>query len=227
MDEATRESVEVLLCARVHVYRVFQSLFGGHPTEELLKVLADESTVEALRFFASDSDDAFSAAEEAFAAELQEVTPEALDPVYVRLFVGTGKMVAPPWESVYLRPDRLLFTEETLAVREAYRAQGFIPKGYPVVADDSLALELDFMAELAKAACDGFANGGEGYGEALNRLEASAAFLDGHLMVWIGRYLDALHQGGEDGFYSKAAALVDAFLSCDREAIDELVAVLR
>jgi TorA maturation chaperone TorD len=35
---------------------------------------------------------------------------------HTRLFVGVGKVLAPPWESVYFNEDRMVFQKQTLEV---------------------------------------------------------------------------------------------------------------
>jgi TorA maturation chaperone TorD len=58
----------------------------------------------------------------------KNVTPTSIDNVrtdYSRLFIGPGKVITPPWESVYFSVERLTFQRETLQVREWYRRFGF------------------------------------------------------------------------------------------------------
>jgi TorA maturation chaperone TorD len=43
---------------------------------------------------------------------------------YTRLFIGPGKVLAPPYESVHFSSDRLMFQMETLQVRRWYARFG-------------------------------------------------------------------------------------------------------
>jgi TorA maturation chaperone TorD len=43
---------------------------------------------------------------------------------YMRLFIGPGKVIAAPWESVYFNEDRMTFQVQTLDVRNWYRRFG-------------------------------------------------------------------------------------------------------
>ncbi|OEF95831.1 hypothetical protein BHF68_10565 [Desulfuribacillus alkaliarsenatis] len=67
---------------------------------------------------------------------------------YNKLFVGPGKVKAPPYESVYRNPKRLLMQQETLAVRNFYRKLGIECKDNGSQPDDHLGLELEFMSYL-------------------------------------------------------------------------------
>ncbi|MBM7000728.1 molecular chaperone TorD family protein [bacterium] len=73
---------------------------------------------------------------------------------YNRCFVGPRDLPAPPFESVYRDRKRIIMTETTLRVRMAYKASGYEPVLIHHVADDHIALELDFLASLADHAVD-------------------------------------------------------------------------
>ena len=55
---------------------------------------------------------------------------------------------APPWESVYVREDKLLFQETTLKVRKKYRKYAFTANELHIEAENYIGLELDFMYHL-------------------------------------------------------------------------------
>lgn len=55
-----------------------------------------------------------------FAASAEESLPEA----WQRLFIGPWALPAPPWGSVWLDKESVLFGESTLALREWMRANG-------------------------------------------------------------------------------------------------------
>jgi TorA maturation chaperone TorD len=141
------------------------------------------------------------------------------------LFVGPSMVEAPPWESYYLKPDRLLFQEATLEVRRAYAAQGFLPAAYPHVADDHIALELDFMARLAEKLAEGFDKGDS---EAVSQyLAASDSFLQEHLLKWVPDFVKTLSQAKHNYFYKEAGALLDEFVKVDAEALEEIKSYLK
>lgn len=135
---------------------------------------------------------------------------------FMRLYVGPAKLIAPPWESVYAEQGRSLFTATTLDVRNAYRAQGMLPAAYPHVADDHLSIELDFMAQLARA-MQAAQEEGRAQDEQDAR-KASADFLAAHLLRWVPAYAGEMARKAkaDDGtFYPTAMAALAAFLRAD------------
>ena len=114
-----------------------------------------------------------------------------------RVVVGLGAdRTSHPWESAYTNSKRLLFQAETLDVRNAYRAFGYLPECYPRVADDHIALECAFMAVLARKSLEVQDD------EELACLEAGQrAFLQDHFLRWIGDYARDLRVDAPDGLY--------------------------
>ncbi len=215
--------------ARWYLYRLFQVLFGGEPTEEVWGMVADASTDEALALFDIEEGayrEAVSAwkvargsigAGRSGALRLGDLASE-----YTRLMLGPGRLAAEPWESQYLTHDRAIFQEHTLRVRNVYRAQGLLPAEYPRVADDHIALECGFLAALAeraKTACE--------RAEALafsEALEASRSFLTDHLLRWASSYADKMAGAERAVFYPALARLLAEFAVFDRMLIEELLA---
>ncbi|MDQ2081434.1 molecular chaperone TorD family protein [Xanthobacteraceae bacterium Astr-EGSB] len=102
-----------------------------------------------------------------------------------RLFVGPGKVAAPPYASVYLDSDHRLMGDATRRAAAIYDAIGLsspLPGSLP---DDHLALELDavlaFRALLVRGASAELA--------ALWRY-----FLHDHLAVWVPRFAAAVRR---------------------------------
>ncbi|WP_281654986.1 molecular chaperone [Eggerthella sinensis] len=231
---------------RHFMYTLLGRLFGDDPTVGLMGLLRDENVAQQLAYAAS-LDEALAEAVSAFGDALPNTSsPEAacdqLAGTYTRLFVGPAALPAPPWESVYVNPDPLLFQKSTLAVRRAYREAGYLPVSYPHVADDHLAIELNFMAALAgsvvalnetcderaerdaqgdAAASDEAAAPAASDGEAL--LRAQAAFLDEHLLRWVDAFATRLSEHEAAGVYPAAARMAAAFCAVDRRTIDRLL----
>ena len=143
---------------------------------------------------------------------------------YTRLFIGPVSLVAPPWESVYGQKDAMLFQESTLEVRNTYRLFGLIPEGYPHVADDSLALELHFMALLAQRSLDAFYAGK--YEDLAADLTGSEEFLDKHLLVWIPKFLERMKGARSNILYPQMCLVLDEFLRKDAGTVREILEAL-
>jgi len=203
------------LAARQYAYAVFQRLLGDRPTEELLNALDLDVLTEALEIVGVDEPAVATlcALLEAAPGQLAE-----LDDEYARVFVGPKALPAPPWESVYAGKRRLIMTEDTLAVRNAYRAQGFEPALGRRVPDDHIAIELDFMANLALRAFEA-AQQGKAV-ECAEALDASRAFLAEHLTQWTGDFIADLEAHAESAFYAGVAQAASTFCAADLKALE-------
>lgn len=228
MTQENREAFEVLLANRQYLYALLHKVFGCEPDAQLLALLSGETTADAFGLLSAEPEDALARAR-AFLQKLHEKKddPEALARIeseYMHLFVGPDKLVAPPWESVYCGEDAMLFQAITLEVRETYRSFGMQPEGYPHVADDSLSLELAFMAKLAERAMEDFRNGDEvGLGRLL---ESSEEFLSKHLLKWIPKFLERLAKAPTRELYPQLCVIMHEFMQRDRACLEELRAAL-
>ena len=228
MNDQTREAAEVLLCNRLFLYSLLHKLFGREPDEELLNILTEEHTGEAFALLSEEEKDIM----DRTAAFLKEVREEEQNPAfleeakdeYTRLFIGPVSLVAPPWESVYGQKDAMLFQESTLEVRNTYRQFGLLPEGYPRVADDSLALELHFMALLAQRSLDAFYAGK--YDDLAADLSGSADFLKKHLLVWVPKFLERMKGARSSVLYPQMCLVLDEFLRKDAGTVQEILKAL-
>ena len=228
MNDQTKEAVELLLSNRLFLYSLMHKLFGREPDEELLNILTDEHTGEAFGLLSEEEKDIM----DRTAVFLGEIREEKQNPAfleeakdeYTRLFIGPMSLVAPPWESVYGQKDAMLFQESTLEVRNTYRQYGLIPEGYPHVADDSLALELHFMALLAQRSLDAFYAGENG--ELNTALRGSSEFLKKHLLVWVPKFLERMKGAKTNILYPQMCLVLDEFLRKDAETVKEVLQAL-
>ena len=228
MNDQTREAVELLLCNRLFLYSLMHKLFGREPDEELLNILTEEHTGEAFTLLSEEEKDIM----DRTAAFLKEIREEKQNPAfleeakdeYTRLFIGPVSLVAPPWESVYGQKDAMLFQESTLEVRNTYRQYGLIPEGYPHVADDSLALELHFMALLAQRGLDAFYAGKND--DLTADLTGSSDFLKKHLLVWVPKFLERMKGAKTNILYPQMCLVLDEFLRKDAETVKEVLQAL-
>jgi TorA maturation chaperone TorD len=240
------EQTEAVLAARRYLYALFQSLFGAEPSSEQFQAISLSLVREAFAILGEGDASTASASGVPDAADTVPVAlapasdaptttideflealsvassvPEDLNTEYTQLFIGPGKLSAPPWESVYTSGERVIFQRSTLEIRNFYRSQGFIPQLYPKVADDHIALELDFLRLLAERALDAWCEKDKiAYTEAL---QAGSDFLAEHLLCWIDRFAWDLALSEKSTFYSTLAQTLVTFVNRDRELIPELL----
>jgi len=223
------EAVAILLANRHYLYRLFQRIIGVEPQLEVLKVATSEHTKEALELLFQEEAGLFAKhfqLLEEIGAALATQPEELLDKLkdeYTYLFIGPNKLPAPPWESVYLTKERVLFQESTLNVRRAYLKYSFLPANYPHEADDHLGLELDFMAILSQKAEEHFEK--DQIEEMKAVLEDQKAFLQEHLLLWIDDFANDIQKSKTQHFYPLMADLVRHFVKIDAQCVDEILSL--
>lgn len=225
IPQETRETFEVILAGRVLLYKLFHKTFGREPDAAYLSLLAEPAIADAFSLFSVQEGDTMAKAAE-FVGGQSESSNDAdyisrLYNEYMRLFVGPQKLPAPPWESVYRSHQGLLFQESTLTIREIYRKQGFEAEGYPRVADDSLALELDFMGRMAERAQAALAeNNTDALREALT---VSESFVRVHLLYFVPQMLERLSTTTFRLFYPQMLKILVSFMETDLQLVQEML----
>ena len=217
-----KEACELLLVNRNFLYQLLYKAFAREPDRAFLDLLTAEHTGESFALLGGEELEKTPA----FLAHLRKEAenadfPDRLKEEYTRLFVGPMEMEAPPWESIYVGEEGRLFQESTLKVRDCYRRFGLLPEEYRRVADDSLALELGFMAELAQRSASAFAAADEA---ALRKtLQGALDFLNEHLLLWVPQLLERMGRTETDLLYPRLTRILNSFLEKDRETINDLL----
>jgi len=121
------------------------------------------------------------------------------------LFRGPGAAQAPPWASVYLSDEGLLFEAETFAVRHAYAAHGLAAPNLNREPDDHIALELEFCATLLTRALDAVEAGRSD--EAATLEAAHDAFCRDHLLPFAPTFFGLVEQHASTDFYRGVGVL--------------------
>lgn len=146
---------------------------------------------------------------EAFAADGTENL--LLD--YTRLFLGPAEIIAKPYGSVWLEPDKMLMGDSTMAVQALYREGGFeIDEGFREL-PDHIAAELEFLYLLIFRENEARRSGDS---EALNRISGvRTRFLAQHLGRWVEPFACAVKAGAQSVFYRQLADLTERFVSME------------
>ena len=221
------EPINTILEARVFAYDILRQTFLAEPIKGFYSTL-EEGFLRSFPFsgqndFIREGVQLASSYLEAHDSD-QEKALDRLRGDYTRLFIGPMELPAPPWESVYLSRDRLLFQKETMEVRRVYRKFGYVPTNYPHEADDHLGLELDFMFRLASRTKEEFNQGK--LDSTLELLQEQATFLENHLLEWVPELTEDILHAAETSFYQGMAKILHGYLQQDREVIDDLSEVL-
>jgi len=224
MGESTNKpALEYTLVSREFCYTLFQRLFAEEPSTVLLEVLFSEETEAQLAILGKDCE-ALDMLSELFCSLKTQNHKQLLSDLngeYVALFIGPGNLPALPWESIQVTGKHMLFQKETLDVRNAYRVEGFLPSGYPSVADDHIAIEASFMQKLAGKSVKAFQS--DDIVECLRLLGVQKDFLEKHLTRWLPNYAKQLSElNRRQALYPVAATCFSEFILWDMQLIDDL-----
>ncbi|MBL5964818.1 Tat proofreading chaperone DmsD [Lelliottia amnigena] len=130
------------------------------------------------------------------ADKLRATTDETLPEAWQRLFIGPWALPAPPWGSVWLDRESVLFGESTLALRQWMRDNGItfdMPQNEP---EDHFGTMLMLAAWLSE----------KGHEDACDQL------LAWHLLPWSQRFLTVLRENARHPFYVGIAELAQMTL---------------
>lgn len=135
---------------------------------------------------------------------------EDLQVDYTRLFIGPGKVLAPPWESVYFGKNRSLFQQETLQVRLWYRRFGLESEKLHKEPDDHIGMELSFIANLSQRALRALEEKDET--RFLKLLQAQRQFIAEHPLKWVSSWCSLVEEHSRTDFYRGLAILTRSTL---------------
>ncbi|WP_175442218.1 molecular chaperone [Humibacillus sp. DSM 29435] len=135
---------------------------------------------------------------------------EQLGADYQQLFLGPQRVLACPYESVYLGDEHLTFGSQTLAVRQWYRRYGLRAPAEGREPDDHIGLELGFVSHLCVLGLDALEQGSDGSARELR--VAVGAFAAEHLLRWADECLDHVAEEAATDFYRGVAGLTRGVL---------------
>jgi putative dimethyl sulfoxide reductase chaperone len=201
---------EAQLAGQALVFNLLGKLIYEYPEPAWLQWLADENVFDDIPFAAEQPDvqAGLRLLQQWSAACRGGQAGACLDDLradYTRLFIGPGKVLAPPWESVQVDEERLTFQEETLQVRQWYARFGLQVVNLHREPDDHAGLELAFLAHLAQLALAAQVEGN--HARTTGVLEARQDFLREHPLRWMPAWASQVIEQARTDFY-RGVALV-------------------
>ncbi|PMO39100.1 dimethylsulfoxide reductase [Vibrio splendidus] len=118
---------------------------------------------------------------------LRSEDEDALSAESSRLFEGVGDMPAPPWGSVYLDKDRVVFGASTVKYRQFLELNQIELDTGLREPEDQFGLMLFAHAYLLEN----------------NNIDSACELLGSHLLTWSSVYLEKLNTASELSFYKK------------------------
>jgi TorA maturation chaperone TorD len=128
---------------------------------------------------------------------------ELLQEDYLRLFTGTGKPLAPPFESEYRGNEHRMFDNITSEVRNFYGKHGWESKFRNKIPDDHLGIELLFLTYLVEKFLSGNFNENKKFIPDETRL-----FINEHLISWVPQWNDDVQRHALTMGYKGIALLI-------------------
>ena len=132
-----------------------------------------------------------------------------LEREFTRLFLGPGRPVAHPYESVY-REGRTM-GDTTLDVRRRMAQENMAPAGRTL--PDHVSIELAFMAHLAAREARAWDDGDDN--QARDYLARQESFLQDHLTAWLPQFCRRVLVGNPHAHYTDLARCTQDFVSAD------------
>jgi putative dimethyl sulfoxide reductase chaperone len=203
-----------LLAGQALVLNLLGRLLYEFPEPVWLQSLADDGVFEDIPFGAQQpavADGLALLQQWASATRGGRLALQTLRDDYTSLFVGPGKIIAPPWESAQVDNERQLFQEETLDVRNWYRRFGLESERLYSEPDDHIGLELAFLAHVAQLALAAQAENDRP--RVADLLAAERAFLLEHPLRWAPAWCAQVTQHARTGFYRGLALVTNGVLS--------------
>ncbi len=143
---------------------------------------------------------------------------------YNALFVGPGHLQAPPWESVYLSEERIIFDEHTLSVREFYKDWGVSTNRVNKEPDDHIGFQMEFMSILSDKGIDAIENNN------LDKLEkvltAQNEFLELHTLLWLDQFSKNVIDKSQTDFFKGLGLFLSEYIKMDKELLMDLISNL-
>ncbi|MGN0038158.1 MAG: molecular chaperone [Coriobacteriales bacterium] len=138
----------------------------------------------------------------------------AVDYAKVFLGIGTGEqMAAIPFESVYTSEEHLIMQDSRDQVVAVYRANGVDVDPELYCPEDHLGFELEFMSAMAGRSAAAI-EAGE-FEELQQLLETQSAFLQEHLLNWVGSLSKDVERIADTDFYPSLIEMLLGYLEID------------
>ena len=193
-------------------WSVLSQLLGSIPGDDVLDRVRDPQLLETWPLGVSDPATRRGLRLWARSRERLE-TAAVVEPDYRRVFHGPGRVPAPPYESVHVGVDGLVFDAETVAVRSFYRRFGLEVARLNRDPDDHVSPELELLATLAVRALDELDacsdDGGPGVPPtAVDLVEGIGTFLDHHVLAWVPRFGELLSEHAQTDFVAGLGQLL-------------------
>ncbi|WP_147535275.1 TorD/DmsD family molecular chaperone [Bacillus marasmi] len=225
------EDVLNILYARDFAYDILRRFFIEEPSQIYLKPFIQENMIELFPF----QEDSFELSQGV--NEIKEYFKhhdvihnrghfEDLHWDYTKMFVGPFELLASPWESIYVRKDKLLFQKTTMDIRKLYEKYRLRTSHFNIEAEDHIGLELDFMYQLNHLCIESCEQQHDySIAEMIYLMKEQHSFLNMHLLKFAPHFSDNVCEHAETDFFKGMAIILKHFLLIDSKVLEELLKI--
>ena len=139
---------------------------------------------------------------------------------YTRLFIGPRHLPAPPYESVYRTPQKLMMQGPTIDVRSFYSLCGFQVNRINQEPDDAIGVELEFMCALSAASVEALRQGKQS--KLVQLVSAQTEFCHLHLSEWVPQFCADILSNTTSDFWRAIATCTRSFIEQDLSDLKHL-----
>lgn len=199
---------------RSNIYHML-SLCYTYPDQKVCSWIMEKEWVEEMKKgfgFLTDEklDEYFESFHQFLSGEKEEIALD-MSREYTRLFInGFPRVVAPPYGSVYLDKEGLVFGKTTAEVLQFYHGAGFTLKEEIGDLPDHIAHELEFMGILTAQEAD------TAGAEKVGLEETQMNFLSRYLLSWIPAFCERIRKDSRSAFYRTLANLTGEFIHLEK-----------
>lgn len=147
--------------------------------------------------------------EDFFGSKIDQDTLKQIQSEYDRLFVGPHSLEAPPWRSIYVGDERIIFDENTLELKEYIAEDEIVFVLDSKVPEDHIGYLLEYLSIMYVRLADN---------ESKKTMSRMVEFIEKFLLGWIEDLGDNIRESGSE-FYTY---LIDVTIDIIKEDIREL-----
>ncbi len=158
--------------------------------------------------------------------DIDEPAVRQIQARYVSLFAAAtgGRLPCPPYESTYMAARGVSDAIVLASVERDYATAGLYGTSTKKQAPDHISMEMEFLAILCGRESEAWE--AEKTPQGIGLLEKESKFIDTHLGLWLRAFAHDVRKADEGGLYADVAAAALAFVTHDRDLVEELVATL-
>lgn len=157
--------------------------------------------------------------------DIDEPTLHLIQTRYVSLFAAAADRVpCPPYESTYLAARGISDAVVLASVERDYATAGLYGTSTQKQSPDHISMETEFLAILCGREAEAWET--EKTRQGIGLLEKESKFIGAHLGSWLRAFAHGVQKADTSGVYADFASAALAFVTHDRDLVEELAASL-